>query len=113
MSVVAADVQLLQWAFAATVPSVFDPVRMSCTSGLLGTWLPRSSSAMVVLAIGHVASSAAVPPSGAIWSCSAVRLFAITTPAAFRQGPAPMRSRAFTVVVLRYACQVLAPSAVE
>src|SRR5262245_30871616 len=37
----------------------------------------------------------------------------MTTPAAFRHGPGPMRSRAFSVVVLRYACQVLLPRAVE
>ena len=34
------------------------------------------------------------PP--AAWSCSSLTLLATTLPAAFRHGPAPMRSRAFT-----------------
>src|SRR5688500_16182990 len=33
------------------------------------------------------------------------------TPAAFRHGPAPMRARAFSVLVLRYARHVFAASA--
>ena len=39
--------------------------------------------------------------------CSAATSSAITTPAAFTQGPVPMRSRALTVLVERYAAQVL------
>src|SRR5262245_47598982 len=59
---------------------------------------------MLASPIGQVLSSIA-----ASWSCATV--LATITPAALRHGPGPMRSAALTVDVLRYARQLLAPSA--
>jgi hypothetical protein len=90
------------------VPSMREPVRMSCLFGLSVrpfTRRPRSSSAdsLVMLAFAE---------------CRSSTFLAMRTPFALYQGPLPMRSRACTTFgslsslpcVLRYARQVRCPA---
>src|SRR5262245_5786862 len=103
------DVQSPHVAPASSVPSAFDPVRMSCCTGdgdplhwPLMRW-PRSST-----------KTAASP----LLACSAVRSAATVAPLAFTHGPVPMRERAFvgpfplsgSCSTLRYARQVFEPA---
>ena len=84
---VAADVQSEHVAPASTVPSAFEPVRMSCSHGVGDPvhWplmrCPRSST-----------NTAASP----LRAWSSERLFATSWRLALYQGPDPMRSRALT-----------------
>src|SRR5262245_30364839 len=56
------DVQLLHVPTIETVPSGLVPVRMSWSTGLLGTWFPSSSRAIVASASGQVVFKAPVTP---------------------------------------------------
>src|SRR5882724_10432029 len=107
-------VQLLQVRLrlaAKALPSIPEPVSMSCWLGVSPTPLTtvpfsvRPDSLLILL------------PS----LCRSSTLVAMTTPLAFCQGPLPMRSRALTVspglvalvLELKYACQVLPPAPTE
>src|ERR1041385_1241089 len=82
-----ADVQSLHVLPGMSVPSAFEPVRMSCSTGAGDPGhcplMRRPVSSM---------KSAASP----VRACSSSRLRAISTPLALRHGPIPMRVRPST-----------------
>src|SRR4051812_38078047 len=100
------DVQSLQVAVALNnVPCPLEPVSVwwLSSSGAcgLGRWLPMPNS------LGR-SSLIAASASGRVFNSPAM-FIATSRPVRSYQGPVPMRSLAFTLVVLKNACHCLAP----
>src|SRR5262245_8459977 len=106
------DVQSLQVLSGISVPSAFEPVRMSCSTGAgdPGHW------PLIRRPVWSMKSEASP-----VRECSSSRFLATSTPLALRQGPMPMRLRASTGppplagswLALRYARHSWPPAPAE